>query len=365
MSKRCVALLGRRDKPTDAVEEYCNFLGAALKARGIDLRAIRVEWVKQGWSKALRELQADARKDSNVWYLVQYTALAWSRRGFSWRVISLIRLLKKSGARVATVFHDVEPYFGNRIIDRVRRRVQLHTMRRVAELSDLPIFTVALEKIPWARGVREKSVSIPVGANLPEPEKAWTPAGTPYKGPLTVGVFSISDGRVGAGEAETIADTVMYAAERLGALRVVVLGRNSEMAGKILAQRLKGKPVEIAALGMLNGEEVVSALGACHAMLFVRGPISSRRGSAIAGIACGLPVVAYEGWETAAPVTSAGVVLVPGTTANEFGPALLRVLQDSTYRAELAERSRKAQTQHFSWPAIAAQYANALMKQDR
>jgi glycosyltransferase involved in cell wall biosynthesis len=364
MNMRCVALLGRKDTPTDAVEEYCRYLAAALRSRGITLEVARVNWLERGWGKALGELEIVARKELKTWFLVQYTALAWSRRGFSWRVLKVIGLLKKSGARVAIVFHDVEPYFGNRLIDRVRRRVQLRTMRNAMKAADAAILTVAVEKIPWARGVRGKSVFIPVGANLPEPERAWTKTKA-SGGPLTVGVFSISGGRLGAGEAESIAEAVAYAAEKIGALRIVVLGRNSDTAGKMVSERLAGKPVEIVARGMLSGNEVVNALGSCDAMLFVRGAISSRRGSAIAGIACGLPVIAVEGWETAAPVTEAGVVLVPNASKPDFGPALVRVLQDSKYRGELGERSRGAQRQYFSWQAVADQYAVLLKTHDR
>src|SRR5258708_17118356 len=53
MKERCVALLGRRDEPTDAVEEYCHFLGAALAAQGISLEFERVPWCELGWRKAL------------------------------------------------------------------------------------------------------------------------------------------------------------------------------------------------------------------------------------------------------------------------------------------------------------------------
>ena len=126
--------------------------------------------------------------------------------------------------------------------------------------------------------------------------------------------------------------------------------------------RLAGSPVEVLVLGLIPAEEIVRVLGASDVLLFVRGQISSRRGSAIAGIACGLPVIAQEGSETAPPITEAGVVLVPATAPSEFGPALLRVLSDQAYRASLAERSRNAQQQYLSWSVIAAQYAKALEK---
>jgi len=100
-------------------------------------------------------------------------------------------------------------------------------------------------------------------------------------------------------------------------------------------------------------------------MLFARGPISSRRGSAIAGIACGLPVIAEEGSELAPPMNEAGVILVPEESVPEgFGVALARVLSDPSYRASLTQRSRDAQSRYFSWSVIARQYAQALRALD-
>jgi glycosyltransferase involved in cell wall biosynthesis len=101
-------------------------------------------------------------------------------------------------------------------------------------------------------------------------------------------------------------------------------------------------------------------LACCDVLLFVRGGISSRRGSAIAGIACGLPVVALDGPETASPITEAGVVFADPKRQSGLGEALLRVLSDAEYRGLLAERSRRAQEKYFSWRAIAARYAEAL-----
>jgi glycosyltransferase involved in cell wall biosynthesis len=162
-------------------------------------------------------------------------------------------------------------------------------------------------------------------------------------------------------EVGQIAEAVRIAAKDVGPLEVVVLGRNSETGGEDLRAALAGSNVETRIVGLISAEEVVRVLGTCDAMLFARGPISSRRGSAIAGIACGLPVIAEEGSEIAPPTTEAGVVLVPKELVPEgFGPALVRVLSDQNYRASLAERSRDAQSRYFSWSVIARQYAQAL-----
>lgn len=360
MNQHCVALLGRRDSPTDAVEEYCTYLASALHDFGIDLEIARIEWEKDGWRAALQRLRSQAEKQKSAWFLVQYTALAWSRRGFSWRVLSVLRVLKESGARCGVVFHDAEPFFGNRLVDRARRQLQLATMRRALRLADLAVVTIPAEKIPWAAGAPRKPVFIPIGANLPAPQSAWKLHESRAPAVPTVCVFSLSERQNGAAEAGLVARAALYVSQKISALRVVVIGRNFEVARSVLEPSLSGSAVELVVHGILPAEQVVKELGACDAMLFVRGPISSRRGSAIAGIACGLPVIACEGWETAEPITQAGVVLVAPNATDEFGPALLRVLTDRGYRDSLAERSRRAQSEHFSWRSIAVKYAAAL-----
>jgi glycosyltransferase involved in cell wall biosynthesis len=94
--------------------------------------------------------------------------------------------------------------------------------------------------------------------------------------------------------------------------------------------------------------------------LFVRGHISTRRGSAIAAIACGLPIVCYSGPETTWPITEAGILAVPYGKRDALAKALEIVLRDDRLRRTLAERSRDAYEKYFSWAAITEQFAEAL-----
>jgi glycosyltransferase involved in cell wall biosynthesis len=360
MTHPCVALLGRPDEPTDAVLEYCEYLGAALKKQGIPLELFRVRWFELGWRCALRELENKIAASPKATFLVQYTALMWSRHGFSWRVLSVIRLLKKSGARCVVMFHDSEGYHGSRMVDRLRRKVQIYTMRKALQLADLAILNVPPENAPWIPAGSRKAVCIPVGANLPSPERGWSPAKVTGAEPPSVVVFSLSGGRVLEQETQTISEAARYAGEKLGTLRLVVAGRNSDAGGLLLKEKLAGTRVEVVTYGLLAREKLVSLLGCCEVMLFVRGPISSRRGSAIAGIACGLPIVGREGWETGWPFTEAGVVLLPRDQKPDYGQALVRILSDRSYALSLAERSRQAYLRYFSWDVIAARYLEAL-----
>lgn len=361
--QRVIALLGRPDAPTDAVEEYCRYLGEALKAEGFELVIERVAWLESGWTRAARALRRRAKGWRGAWVLVQYTALAWSARGFPLRFPRVLKILKTAGVRVGAVFHDVEPYSGARVIDGLRRRVQLRVMLKALRLSDVAIFTVPMENISWIRRQPGKGCFIPVGANLPTSGEANSRKGISTGGKLSVAVFSITGGESGRWEIDNIVEAVLFAASRVGNLRLIVLGRNAPRAEAELRERFRDSTVELHVLGVLPGEDVVRSLSVSDVLLFVRGHISTRRSSAIAGIACGLPVIAFEGPETAAPITEAGLVFFSPQRKGDLGDVLLRVLEDEHYRASLAQRSLLAQRQYFSWPAIAARYAKFLGKQ--
>jgi glycosyltransferase involved in cell wall biosynthesis len=353
----CLALLGRKDVPTDAVEEYCRYLGDALQAHGFQLQIRRVPWELHGWRQSLRALQLQSEAWRDTWVLVQYTALAWSARGFPLKFPRVLRQLKSAGARVAMVFHDVEPFTSPRLIDRLRQRVQARTMRRALALANLAIFTVPPEKLSWLSGVPSKAVFIPVGANLPFAEM---PVSQTKSDIPTVGVFSITGGEQGARETQQILATVQHAAQKLGRIRLSVFGRHAELREGALRNGLENYPVDVSVEGIVQPEQIVDKLAACDVLLFVRNGISTRRSSAIAGIAAGLPVIAHPISETAPPVTDAGVVLVSPNNQDELNDALVRVLSDSGFRAELSARSRAAYKAHFAWPAIAERYAATL-----
>jgi glycosyltransferase involved in cell wall biosynthesis len=359
-----IALLGRKDEPTDAVEEYCRYLGNALQAHDVQFEIRRVPWEIAGWMSALRALQLQAERWRDTWVVLQYTALAWSSRGFPQQVLRTLKILRSNGARVAIVYHDVEPYPGFRIVDRLRRIVQIRTMCSALSLSDLAIFTVPPNIVSWLAGSVPSiphAHFIPVGPNLSIPQSSSTVCQV-HECP-TVGVFSITGGAEGARETQTIVSSVRYAAERLGKLRLLVFGRAAELREDELRHGLMGLPVELSVEGLLLPDQVVQRLLACDLLLFVRGPISSRRSSALAGVACGLPVIAYQGAETAPPITEAGIVLVPPDQPDQLKAALVRVLSDTGYRNDLAARSRAAYQSHFAWPIIAAQFFSLLNTQ--
>ncbi|HKV26044.1 MAG TPA: hypothetical protein VJN93_15730 [Candidatus Acidoferrum sp.] len=359
-----IALLGRRDAPTDAVEDYCLYLGEALRPLGFKMQIQRVNWFEQGWSSALLELRRQTENWDGRWALLQYTALAWSKRGFPLGFLRVLRELRKRKARVAVVFHDAGPHRGARVIDKLRKLVQTYVMNDALRICELGVFTVSVDRLTWVKRRAARTVAIPVGANLPEPEKLWKQRGSEPSQIPSIAVYGITSGESAVREAALIAQALEPAANQLGRLRLIAMGRNSNVAEDILRRSMKGLPVEICVTGILPAAEIVSHMAGCDLMLDVRGEISTRRGSAIAGIACGLPIVGFNGPDTAFPITEAGIVFAQEFNAKELGEGVLKVLSDRDYRAVLAEKSRRAQEKYFSWPAIAEQYAMALRATD-
>ena len=363
MSTPVIALLGCKDVPTDAVEQYCRYLGTALQSHDFQLEIRRVPWELHGWREALDALRLQAASWRGRWVLVQYTALAWSTRGFPYKFSRVLQVLKSAEARIAIVFHDVEPFRGPRLVDRLRTRVQLHAMRRALAAADLAIFTIPLEKLSWIAGAASRAHFIPVGPNLPIPipsEQDFSRVGNTSTTP-TIGVFIITGGDPGARETKIILAAVRHAAQKLGKLRLSVFGRHAELREATLREGLQDLPVEVFAEGVLGDQQVIDRLRAADVLLFVRAPISTRRSSALAGIAAGVPMVAFTGAETSWPVTDAGVLLASPDNPAELHEALVRVLSDPELRASLRQQNALAYRQHFSWPAIAARFA-ALLK---
>ena len=354
-----VALLGRADAPTDGVEEYCRWLGRALGREDCLLELERVAWHERGWRKSLALLAGVSKSWRGRWVLVQYTALGWSRRGFPYRFLWVLRVLRRCGVRCVVVFHDAIPYPGTRRRDRIRRACQLWVMRTAYRWAERSVLTIPLDHVGWLPLQPTKAAFIPVGANLPP--LATNGGGTQLAPtPKTVAVFGITGEPSTQTEVRDIGYALKRAKGKLGELRLLAVGRGSTEAGPALRRELDGSGVEVSVLGLLPPDEIAKTLAHADVLLFVRGDVSSRRGSALAGIACGLPIVGYAGPETGFPITEAGLELVPKGNLDLLSSALDNVLSDDRLRQDLHVRSLRAFAMYFSWDRIANQYLIVL-----
>lgn len=353
-----IALVGLLDLPTDGIRDYCSHLSAALARRGDHLEIVEVRWETQGWLKAIRRLWKESRSWKGRWVLIQYTALMWSRHGFPVGALAVLRILKLRGAEVCVVFHDVTYDPARGFIRRLRVACQYRTMRIALRWAACSILTVPPAQLAWLPDYPKRTAFIPVGSNFPGAGAATARATLPSV--PTVAVFGVTWGPRCEQEVKDIAYAMKQAAARLPRVRLMVIGRGSREAEPALRRELSGTNVELSVLGVLPPKELRQNLSQADVMLCVRGHISSRRGSAIAGIECGLPVIGYRGPETALPMTEAGVLLFDSNDLGGLADALTRVLTDERLYQDLRQRNLIAAQKYFSWDAIAAQFIRVL-----
>ncbi len=354
-----IGLLGQRDVPTDGIADYCTFLARALAADGIDLQQSRVQWTEKGWIDALRQLSRESVAWRGKWVLLQYTALSWSRRGFPIAALIVAAILRRGGARVAVVLHEPCSQGGSRWTYRVRDACQEWMVRKLYRYAAKCIFTVPLETIAWLPKEEKKAAFVPIGANLTEPVNLHRVPPLPDE-QKTVIVYGVTGAPEMAREVRDIAEILQEASESLANLRLVVLGRGATEAREPLASALGTCGVELVVRGVLPAEEIARELGCADVMLFVRGAVTFRRGSAIAGIACGLPIVGYRPESMSAPLEQAGVEWSPWQDRADLARGLVRVLSDPQHWMELHQRNLQLQKNYFSWTRIAERYRMIL-----
>lgn len=355
-----VALLGLRDAPTDGIEDYCSFLGEALAQHQIELDQTRVKWAENGWVSALRSLWAESANWGKGWVLLQYTAMAWSRRGFPFGALAVLAVLRRRGLRCAVVFHEPFRQGGERWIDRLRGRWQDWVIRRLYSGATKAIFADPLEKVPWVPKGASKAAFIPIGANIPEGRLEDVRSDGHNGNVKTVAVFCVSDPPYREREIGDVAHAMRFVAQQGVKARVVFIGRGTADAKEEIERLFDGTAGEVSNLGLQSPGDVRRILSESDAMLCVRGRLYMRRGSAIAGLACGLPIVGYAGDAEGTPLEEAGVELVPYPDRDALGKALAHVLENADYRELLYKRGSRAYNEYFAWRTIASGFASLL-----
>lgn len=353
-----VAIVGRCDRPTDGVRDYCEHLSHAFACRGDSLEIVELRWEDQGWLRVLRGLWRQSRGWRDRFVIFQYTALMWSRHGFPLPALVILAMLKIRRVRLSVVFHDVQYEPARKVLHRLRVACKNFTIQTAFRWAEFPVLTVPPSQLNWVTRDSRRALFIPVGTNFPLSDRVEVSRKIP---PVpTVAIFGVTYGPESRREARDIAHVIKPAASAFSTLRLVCFGRGTAEAGPALGQELTGTNVSISILGVLPPEQVRRALLEADVMLCVRGHISSRRGSAIAGIVCGIPIVGYAGSETAEPIPSAGVILVGNNDRDALAEALRRVLTDQKVFADLRQRNFFASQQYFSWEAIATEFARAF-----
>lgn len=351
-----VALLGRLEVPTDGVDDNCTFLAAALAKRGYALKKARLEWAERGRVKSLFKLWRDSSEWRGRWVILQFTSLAWSKRGFPFAALAAMVILCCRGACTSVFFHEQQGTVGHGLIDRLRAATQNFVIRRLYHLAKKPLFSDPLDQISWISKADKKSVFIPVGASIPEPSPRQQQVNTVK----AIVVYCLDGPPYLTEELTDILQAVRVASDGGIKIRLVFLGKGTKEAKSAIDDLFGSLPIELTILGMQSPEMVRQILSDSHVMLFVRGLLTSRRSSAIAGISCGLPVLAYEGACEHTHLAKAGVELVPYRDAFRLGGKLKDLLEDSQYWKNLHRKSVSVHKEYLSWDSIAGRFVEAF-----
>jgi glycosyltransferase involved in cell wall biosynthesis len=362
-----VMLLGRGEVPADGVADYCGNLATALKPFGVETNIERLDWSGEGWLGALKKLWGSTRRDGNPTFVLQYTALSWSKKGFPMGAAAAMAILRMRGARCGVMFHEPwrQGVIKPRFIDRIRGKLQDWTILAIHGMSSLCIFSLPLEQISWLDPHDPKSFFIPLGPNVVEildgPYPPARPAGQPEK---IVCVFCLSEPTSESRELGDIV-TAARAAQDAGAkLRMVFVGRGTDTGAEAITQAFAGLGIETVALGLRGPHDIARTIVASDVLLCVRGPLNLRRGSALAGLATGTPMVAYSGGEEGTTLMEAGVEFAPLYDQAQLGSALARVLTDDALAQRMHEKNIEVEQKYFAWDTVARQYLRALNRDD-
>lgn len=313
-------------------------------------------WSPRCWD-AVRATLAERRPD---WLHIQYQTGAYGMQAgvnlLPWRLRRL-----PQGPRVAVTFHDLlEPYLFPKA-GPLRRWVTM----RLARDSDAVVTTNTSDAAALARAGLRPTV-IPIGSNIPvaPPEgygrTAWRAAQGIAPEALLVAYFGLLSPSKGV-------DLLVAALAELPPAipwRLLLIGgeatapQDVRYAAEVRAQIARiGMADRVTITGQLAPAQVSAHLLAADlAALPFRDGASFRRGSLLAALAHGCPVV------TTAPAdadTSAQLrhdieaLLVPAGSAQALGRAIERLARSPDLRGAIGARGRALAAQ-FGWPAIAA-----------
>ena len=355
--RHIVLVLGRRDNPMDGVYDYSASLARACGPLGSSVDILEAGWTNSGWLRGAGRLAKELRRRTPCWAVFQVTHLAWSRRGFPFGLLIVVLAARLSGARIAAIVHDPLGFPGDTLISRVKRASQHFVLRFLHRIASYVFVTVPPECVPWIESSSNRHlIFLPVGSNIPVQVDATRRNASIA---FSVVVFGVTEGPHGVEQRRAMTEVLRKAAKAVGSVKLYAFGRGTNLTDGAWP-KIDGQ-VEIHALGILDGVGASKVLSQADVMLFVRGGISSRRGSAVAGIAHGLPVVAYRDSETGWPITEAGVVLVDPGDDESLATAVVRIATDSSYRNELRARSSNAYLRYFAWDVIARTFMETLV----
>lgn len=342
----------------------------ALIARGLNDRGARVDvWTSSHCKDPLRQAGVNVQSLSDHFgraglavlldqigelpigtrVLVQYVPHAFSARSMNLPFCAAVAKLAQR-FKVDVMFHEVAMPMGRRLpikwniagaVHRMMARMLVASADRV--LASTAAWTPLLQ--PMCR--KDQPILLcPVPSNIPQCEDSTAvEALRAEHGTKMFGHFGTAH--------DWVRDQLLHAVEAIledDAAKFVFIGRGSSTAGRWIADRLPHRRGRIVVTGPLGGEAVAAHISACSVMLipFVDG-VTTRRTSAMAALAAGVPLVTTRGELTEDIWTElAAACLIPVDQTADLAKFALAIGGDEDVRGALGRCGKMVYDQHFS-----------------
>jgi glycosyltransferase involved in cell wall biosynthesis len=319
----------------DAIDEYSRRLVSAMTVCGAEVR-----YVPDGLPSVL------APGSHPLWVLLQYNPFREGRSGFAPGLLRDVRRVRRrSSPYLVVMVHEAwvditDPK--SRLIGSWQR-MQLRALLRLADC-------VLASTEALARELGRGAIHVPIAANItPIPmssSNARHQLGLDDR--MAVALF----GRANPGRALDYAEAAIAAiAAAYGTRRLAILNLGAD------APALRVPPgVEVQSPGELSADDLSLRLWASDLVLlpFSDG-VSTRRGTLMAALAHGRPVLGLRGRRTDTVLADAAgaLVLTPVGDRSAFARAAVELATDRERLRAIGDAGRRLYESRFDWPLIA------------
>jgi glycosyltransferase involved in cell wall biosynthesis len=326
----------------DAIDEYSHRLARALAAVGVE-----AHYLPDGPASLL------ATRVAPSWVLLQYNPFRYGRAGIApGLVCDLVRLRRRSGAPLAVMVHEawIDMRDARSSLIGLWQRAQLRALLPCADL--VMTSTEAL-----ARQIGKAALHVPVASNITP--VATSGAAARAKLNLDRRLIVALFGRAHESRAPDYAEAAIAAladSHAPRALTILNLGAD--------APPVRIPPgVELSTPGALPAGELSLRLWASDIVLLpLTDGVSTRRGTLMAALAHGRPVLALHGHNTDSVLARArdALALTPVGDPSAYARAAVSLTADRARLREIGDAGRRLYESHFDWPVLARTVASAL-----
>jgi glycosyltransferase involved in cell wall biosynthesis len=331
----------------DAIDAYSQRLASALRDAGIAAR-----YVPDGLSPVARAEPAPP------WVLLQYNPFRYGRAGFAPRLLAdAFALRRRSAARLIVMVHEAW-------IDMADTKSSVIGLWQRAQLRSLLALVdgVITSTERLAEELGGGAVHLPVASNITPAGESRTAARRRLgvEDRLVVATF----GRNNPSRALHYVEAALTAlAERDGPARLAILNLGADAPPLSTPAGAR-----VYSPGRLDEGDLSRSLAAADVMLlpFTDG-ISTRRGTLMAALAHGLPVVGLRGQSTDRVLVNARDALTLAAVGDRHGftRATLELTSDTERLRRAGEAGRRLYESQFDWPVLARRVASELSEPTR